>query len=289
MRPTFILLLALPLTGCMLDAQEESKTDDFRFPVEGVARVEVRSDDGPIEVRGTSASEVVVKVYRRARGPSRRAAAELLEGWVAEAHQVGRTVRVEARRREGRHRNWGRAWAEIEIRVPRRADLQLETRDGRIEMDDVEGTIELASGDGALHLRDVKGELKLRASDGSIQGYGLSGDLDASTGDGRIRLEGSFSGLRAVTSDGSIQVHCENALPLSRDWLLRSSDGSIELTLPRDVSAELAASTGDGRIRSDLSLRDEKKSRDHLRGKLGDGGRLILIKTSDGGIRLRSR
>lgn len=287
MRPLLLFAASLTLSGCMLE-QEDSRDETFRFNVAGVPRIEVDSDDGPIDLRGTSSEEVVVKVYRRAKGPSRRQAAERLDDLEVTQRQEGRTIKIQVRRRDGRRVDWGRVWAEIEIRAPRRTDARLETRDGRIEVADVEGELSLASGDGPLRVRDTKGNLKLRAEDGSVQGDGLSGTLDASTGDGRIRLDGSFTGLRAVTSDGSIQIHCEENLRLESDWLIRSSDGSIELTLPRDVSAEIDASTGDGRIRSDLSLADKRSSHSHLRGSLGDGGKLVLVKTSDGEIRLRA-
>ena len=58
------------------------------------------------------------------------------------------------------------------------------------------------------------------------------------------------------------------------------------------MSAELDAHTGDGGIRSDLQLvtendSDNKENRRTLRGRLGDGGKQIRIRTGDGTIRLR--
>jgi hypothetical protein len=75
----------------------------------------------------------------------------------------------------------------------------------------------------------------------------------------------------------------------TEDWTLRTYDGSVTLGLPRDISAELDVSTGDGRIENDLDLSDLEETEQSMRGRMGDGGKLILVRTSDGNIRLQKR
>jgi hypothetical protein len=64
----------------------------------------------------------------------------------------------------------------------------------------------------------------------------------------------------------------------------------MTLELPADFSAEVDARTGDGGISVDgfevtqASLRSE---RDELRGRLGNGGRMLRLRTGDGSIRIR--
>ncbi len=65
--------------------------------------------------------------------------------------------------------------------------------------------------------------------------------------------------------------------------------GSITFIVPTGFSAELDASTGDGRIENDLPLIDAKVNSTRIKGTLGEGGKLVLIKTSDGRVRLRNR
>jgi DUF4097 and DUF4098 domain-containing protein YvlB len=285
-RRAAAFLALLTTAGCV--AEEASRTEQFDFPAEAPVRVVVRSDDGPIEIRGASSPEVRVRVERRARGPHRRAAEELLEDVEVSARQEGGTVEVVVRSRHRPRVRVGGAWAVVEIRAPRKTNLDLDTRDGRIEIEGLEGDIRAATGDGRISLFDLNGRLRIRTRDGPIRGERLSGQLDAATQDGSIELAGAFSHLRAVSSDGRIKVHCNRAVWLTDDWLIRSGDGRIELTVPRDLSADISASTDDGRISSDLDLLQAKKSSTRLRGRLGEGGRTILIRTGDGSIRLRA-
>lgn len=288
MRRTVVsVALIATLGGGCAEHEEASRSEQFDFPAEGSVRIVVRSDDGPIEVRAVSAPDVRVRVDRRARAATGRAAADLLEEMAVAARQEGHTVEVAVRSRGSRRERLGRAWAEIEIRAPERADLDLETRDGNIEIEGFESDVRAASGDGRIALSDLKGSIRVRTEDGSVLGDRLSGELEASSNDGRIQLEGVFSRLRALSSDGSIRIRCNQAVPLRGDWLIRSADGGIDLTLPRDLSADISVSTGDGRIVSDLALSQSRKSSTSLRGRLGEGGKTILIRTSDGEIRLR--
>src|SRR5690349_202822 len=74
----------------------------------------------------------------------------------------------------------------IEVTVPRQANLNLHTGDGRVRVD------------------GVKGDLRVATGDGRIEGEGLDGALDASSGDGRIEVRGRFERLRLHSGDGRI-------------------------------------------------------------------------------------
>jgi DUF4097 and DUF4098 domain-containing protein YvlB len=283
------------LGGCVLDHSEESAAERFRFDVCESSRIEARIDDGSIEVIGTATEEVKIDVIKRARGSSPEAASAMLERISVDAYQSESTVRIEAQQHAAWENNdfsirWGSLRSDVEMRVPRASELELVTHDGRIVIERIEGRIEAETEDGRIRLREVVGSVRARTSDGTIVGRDLEGDIELSTDDGRIEIDGSFQTVNAVTSDGSIKVRCDSDSPSpTGDWLLRSSDGSITLTLPREFSAEIEASTSDGRIVNELPLTQMEESKSWLKGKLGDGGPLILVKTMDGRITLRSR
>ncbi len=288
-------IAVLMLGGCILDHSEESATERFRFDVGETSRIEARVDEGSLEVIGSAVKEVKIDVIKRARGSSPEAANAMLDRISVDARQNESTVRVEARKRTAWEKDdfsvrWGSLRSDVEMRVPRSSELELVTHDGRIVIERIEGRIEAETEDGGIRLREIVGAVRARSSDGSIVGRDLEGDIDVSTDDGRIELEGRFRTVNAVTSDGSIKVRCDSGSPSpTDDWLIRSSDGSITLTLPRDFSAEIEASTSDGRIVNELPLTQVEKSKTWIKGKLGDGGPLILVKTTDGRITLRSR
>ncbi|MFQ5790623.1 MAG: DUF4097 domain-containing protein [Acidobacteriota bacterium] len=288
--------LSISFTACVIDHAEETSRKHFLFQAPSRPLVEVRLDAGSITVRGAAGREIEVAVTKRARGPTQQRAIDLLEQISVQAYQQGSKITVEAFQR-----SWGpihpisfsigrrRARSEVEIRLPHEADLDLFTREGRIEIEQVEGEMEVETEDGRLRLRDVKGVVRGRSADGSIAGSGLEGDFDVTTADGHIELEGRFHAIRAVTGDGHVVISCEEPLPLTRDWIIRSSDGPIRLELPLGLSAELEASVTDGRIVNDIDFLDEEASPRFVKGRLGKGGKLILLRACDGGVTLRSR
>ena len=294
-RRTWAALSTLLLGGCIIHGTEEQAVERFQFDVSPPARLVARVEDGSIEIVGTRSQEIRVTVIKKARGPNPESAAALLDHLVVDAKQEGQTVRLEVRSDSGwkwDDKSFGprRLESDVEIRVPLKTDLELTTRDGRIVIEKVEGTIRAETDDGRVRLRDITGEVRARTSDGSIVGIGLDGTIDVATEDGRIELEGRYQKLKAVTSDGSIKIRCSDGTPPPvEDWMIRSSDGSISVTFPENLSADLEASTADGRIVKELRFTEVRGDKRWLKGKLGEGGSLIYVKTSDGRITLRSR
>jgi hypothetical protein len=90
--------------------------------------------------------------------------------------------------------------------------------------------------------------------------------LDARTGDGAISLDGNFNSLSARTGDGTISL----AVP-------GSSNFTIETNAENNVSNEGLT------ITEDVSPSQRVK-----RWKVGNGGRVFVLKTGEGTIFLRS-
>ena len=64
-------------------------------------------------------------------------------------------------------------------------------------------------------------------------------------------------------------------------------DGSVDVTLPAELQANIEASTNDGHITMGIPLTVEGTfSTSQLHGKMNGGGQPIVIHTGDGSIRL---
>lgn len=57
----------------------------------------------------------------------------------------------------------------VVLRVPTRADLELHTGDGSIELEPVSGKLNLSTGDGSIKAEGLQGEIRLHSGDGSIR------------------------------------------------------------------------------------------------------------------------
>lgn len=287
-----ILMLALAAVstlGCDHHRVEESATEDFRFASGAITRIEVRIDDGRIAVEPSDAIELIeVNFHNRARAADRDGARSLLDAIRVEAVEDGDTLRVRARVPGASIASFGGdSRTDVTLRIPEGMALDLRTRYGRIQLERISGDIKAETGDGRIRLDTVKGTLKLRTGDGSVIGTELTGSVDAASGDGRIQLEGSFDALRAVTGDGSIRITSRGARKLTKDWNIRTSDGSIELTLPASISAHIEATSANGRIVNDLSTFEGNERNGRAKGTLSKGGPLILVTTMDGRITLK--
>ena len=59
-----------------------------------------------------------------------------------------------------------------------------------VDVERVNGNVDIHTGDGHIRLGGAKGQVRLRTGDGHIETYSLDGQVDASSGDGHVRIEG---------------------------------------------------------------------------------------------------
>ena len=201
--------------------------------------------------------------------------------------------------------NWGNRRVDIEIKVPRNADLDLHTGDGNVDVQGVNGTILLRSGDGNLKLselqgtlkaetgdgnidtRNVRGELILHTGDGRIDLTGIDGSLRAETGDGRVHVSGRFDVLDVKTGDGGIDAVASEGSKLEANWRLNTGDGNLTLRLPATIAADVELRTSDGSIDFDMPVTvSGRAGKKEVHGQINGGGKLLSLKTGDGSIRL---
>jgi len=272
LRAAVMLGALTAASGCVAisgsDVGRYVERENRRFSTTGKPDVELSTFDGSIEIRSWDKPEVEVSVEKR--GPSRSSIADI----EVNASQSGNHITVEtrwARRTGGFHLGWSRS-ARLIVSVPASSDLLARSGDGSIDVEHVDGRIELRSGDG------------------SIRGHDIGGNLTVQTGDGSITVDGSFAGLRAHSGDGSVRVHAAAGVDASSDWEISTGDGSVTLELPDGFNADLDAHTGDGGIHVHeitLSSVTGEISRNSIRGRIGSGGRLLRVRTGDGSITLR--
>jgi DUF4097 and DUF4098 domain-containing protein YvlB len=127
--------------------------------------------------------------------------------------------------------------------------------------------------------------MRVDTGDGSIQGEDLDGMLDAHSGDGSIHVSGRFDNLQLRTQDGSVDVDARRGSRMQSDWHVQTGDGSVRLNVPRDLAADIELHTGDGHIRMNLPVTvSGTQSESEVHGKINGGGPLLTVRTGDGSI-----
>jgi hypothetical protein len=252
------------------------------FDVSGRPDVRIDTNDGAVRVL-TSATykQVGIRVEYAGYEPDR--------DFNIDTRQYGNRVEITARLRS----HWcifcinTRQSFKIEVRMPADGDLQVGTGDGGVDVEPINGNVTIHTGDGHIRMEGAKGEIRLRTGDGQIEGYRLDGQLDASSGDGHIRAEGRFDRLNIKTGDGNVDIR---ALPGSRvmsAWMIHTGDGSVALSLPESLHANVSAHTNDGHVNLGIPLQVEGSlNRSSIRGKLNGGGESLSVSTGDGSISL---
>ncbi|MBI2833697.1 MAG: DUF4097 family beta strand repeat protein [Acidobacteria bacterium] len=277
-------------SACTLEMREQGYTarEEKRFTAGELPDITLVTFDGSIDIRSWDRAEVLVEVEKRA------GTKEAVDAIQVQAEQTGNQIRVEARRPGGVQPVFGFRFsrmARLVASVPRKCNLMARSADGSIRIERVAGRIELRTGDGSIRGYDVSGDLSVNTGDGSVRLDSSAGRLDVSTGDGSVDLSGRMDAVRVHTGDGTISLRAEPGSSMSADWDLASGDGGVVVYLPPDFNASLDAHTGDGSIRTDRDLTitfEGEIDRRTLRGKLGNGGKLLKVRTSDGSISFRT-
>jgi Putative adhesin len=122
-----------------------------------------------------------------------------------------------------------------------------------------------------------------RTVNGGVQAVHLGADVEAHTVNGKIDVTTSGTAV-AETVNGSIRVSLgSGAWDGARKFT--TVNGSIEVKLPADINADLAASTMNGHICSDFPITVRRRSTNRrAHGTIGTGGRALKVSTVNGSI-----
>jgi len=158
----------------------------------------------------------------------------------------------------------------LDVTVPNQTNLELGTYNGAVAIADIAGRVRATSHNGKVTTERVSGGTELETHNGSITCRQTSGDTKLRTHNGNVKA-----------------FYAEAASPVS-DISIVTSNGSIELIAPPDLSARIEASTHNGSINTDLPITvSGKVTKRKLTGTIGSGEGRLHLETHNGPIRLR--
>jgi DUF4097 and DUF4098 domain-containing protein YvlB len=130
--------------------------------------------------------------------------------------------------------------------------------------------------------------LEVSTVNGEVEVDGLSGDVRATTVNGSVDLSTSGE-AEAQTVNGGIHARI-GSTRWTGGLTFGTVNGSVVVTLPEGVNADINASTVNGDISSDFAVSVTGRiSARRIRGVIGkSGGGQISLSTVNGGIELRS-
>ena len=127
----------------------------------------------------------------------------------------------------------------------------------------------------------VGADVDLTTSNGRIKATGIVGSLTADASNGEIRMQGVEATVDAETSNGGI-LFSGRLLPGTHR--MRTSNGAIKVTIPRDLAILIDAATSNGPITSSLPLVGDTEGKSWSASLNPPITSTLTLKTSNGTI-----
>lgn len=295
-----VVMLSIFYTAQAQDSDRAYRIETFN--TSSSPSVNISTSGGSINVIGQMDGEVRVEMYVRRNGRYMDASDTDLSDFEIIIDSNGSTVYAEAKRKRsgwnlfGSSRNVSISFV---VYTPENStvsgqtsggsvsaegimnNLSLRTSGGSVNANNVEGEIDLRTSGGSVNIENASGRINGRTSGGSVSARNISGYADLRTSGGSIRLNDIDAKISARTSGGSIRA---DFLTFTDDIDLQTSGGNIEINLP-DVS-DFSIDLRGQRVNTRLRNFSGEFERDHVEGRIGNGGPLLTARTSGGSVRL---
>jgi DUF4097 and DUF4098 domain-containing protein YvlB len=229
------------------DRVRHCEVRDVNLPrVSGRLSVDGRLNGG-VAVRGWDRNQILV-----------RAKIQTWAETAAEARRLASAIRIRtddgrisAEESEGGRRS---GWSvSYDVYVPRRSDLDLRTHNGGIQVEGVQGRIDVEALNGGVSVRDVQGE------------------------------------LRGGTTNGGVTLWLDGDRWVGEGVDLETTNGGVTVVIPERYNARLETGTVNGGLNIDFPITVQGLVGRRLSTTLGAGGPTIRVRTTNGGVTLRRR
>lgn len=265
---TFIIfLLFLLVSGASsLQAgvfQGYNQKEDFQktLPMDKDGTFILMNLNGPVSIQTWNRNEVEIQAEKAVRG--RR---ENLDKIKIEIESGPRLITVNTVFPKIRS---FRGKVSYEIRVPEGLEIE-----------------KINSVNGNINISGPVTDVRATTTNGNISISEASGQLFFSTTNGSVNTEDVQGEISARSTNGSIRLHVDS---ISDDIIVRTTNGGISLTIAsKDVDADVEASTTNGRVTTDfpITIQGGQISKRRLNGRIGDGGPLLSLRTTNGSIKI---
>jgi DUF4097 and DUF4098 domain-containing protein YvlB len=291
MKQGSLIVLATSLLSVAAVADEQvNQTMDVSDDV----HVEIYNTAGSIDVSGWSRDSIEVT------GTLGDSVEELI--FEKDGNEV--LIRVEVP-----NRHWGDIDADLEIRVPMDASLEVSAVSADIDVADVRGEQSLESVSGDIETSGATRDVEAASVSGDVEinGDDAQGDFEAATVSGDVYVSGASGSVEAESVSGDIDIvggsyeeayfetvngdlNYNAALENGGDLSAESVNGTVDLEFTNKISARIDIETFNGSIRNCFGPKPERTSKYspglELSFTEGDGDSRIEVETLNGSVNI---
>ena len=162
---------------------------------------------------------------------------------------------------------------------------------GSIDVSDATRKVKAESVSGNVEVSQVVGDVRASSVSGHVEVDGVSGDIETESVSGRIAMTRAHSKfVRAGTVSGRISY--AGTYEPAGSYEFKSHSGSLALSLPADIGAQVRIETFSGSVSSDFPVTLQptslhKGESGRIEFKIGDGRSRIVAESFSGNIRIQ--
>jgi hypothetical protein len=301
------------------------RDQDRRFPAEQIDKetrtialgpngsLDLKNISGDITITGGNGKDVTLDITRRSRGRTDADAKMGLEQVKVEIDHRGDRATVETRYpdQQGRTRQPYSVSVSYNIAAPAgtrmnvtsiSGDVIVKGMKGDLSIDVVSGDLQITQSTRLTNVKSISGTTTITDvdADGNLTFGGVSGDVTLQRVKARRLSVNLISGdIKAsdVTAEGvelksmSGTVNYSGPVAKSGRYELQAHSGDVYVAIQGNVGFDLRAETFSGSIRADASvnLKETSRSRQALRGPVGDGSAVVVATTFSGDVIITRR
>ena len=198
--------------------------------------------------------------------------------------------------------------AHLDVRVPRGSVVWVKAADASVDVDGVQGGLDLYSVTGDVVVRGAPSTVRAESMEGRVSVDARTPWARVKTASGPIDLAGGIGDLAVTTVGGAVRVAAagparariesvtgdvvvEGRPARGGSWEIETHSGAVTIALDADAGAEITVHTFGGEIRSDLG-RVTTKRQDDFGGRelgiiVGPGGPAMTVRTFKGPVTVR--
>lgn len=233
-------------SGCSIGKFEHTRTENQSLAPGNLDVIDVSTFNGSVSVVAHDSAEVEVQIDYSARGESIEEAETNCDALGCEITDADGRLVLKATRPASDYS----AAAAMILKVPRFCKIAVQTSNGEIIVEGINGDLDLTSSNGRIEVDNVEGALDLTTSNGRIEMVNCTGPIDVSTSNGRIEFDGMLTGNNNEIS---------------------TSNGGVQVMLDSSVFVEITAETSNGSVSCDAEHAMLKQDDDYLKAIVGAG------------------
>jgi DUF4097 and DUF4098 domain-containing protein YvlB len=147
--------------------------------------------------------------------------------------------------------------------------------------------VDASSGNGEITVDGSGGPVSAITGNGDVEVRGANGPVAANSGNGDITVATSAGPVSASSGNGRLTIRMDR-LTAGGDMEFSTGNGSIELSLPANLSADIVANVPPRRFETEFPMQlPGRFGGGRIEGKIGEGGRRIRMSTGNGSVTIR--